>query len=255
MTRNFGLVGAGALAIVSTASAVVYWFSVAPSPEFRDRAFPEGFRELVVGRSISRLDSIAGPQPAPNATPSAQGTRRSTREVCDALFRDPATPAVGNPHSSIQIAAFLDYRCPYCRTLTDILSAMQGDNLRVAYKEWPVLGAASALAARAALAADRQGQYFAFHRRLMSSRFVPTMALIDEIAGELGISRSRLREDMDASEIAAAIDSNRVLASELALSGTPALVVGRTVVEGAIARAQLERLIRDVAAGGPSSSC
>ena len=254
MMRRLGLVCIAALAIAAILYAVGYGLGPASSLQFRDRAYPPGFRELIVGSAISRLDPIAGLQPAPDATPSAPGPRRSAREVCDALFRDPSVPAAGPANSAVQIAAFFDYRCPYCRTLSGILADRhdRGD-ARVNYHEWPVLGGPSDLAAHAALAANRQGAYLAFHRRLMSSRFIPTLPLIEAVAAELGVDRPRLREDMASGEVAAAIRRSTALALGLGFAGTPVLVVGRTVIEGEVSRGQLERAI--AAAAGPAARC
>ena len=70
--------------------------------------------------------------------------------------------------SDVRVITFFDYRCPYCRTLTKILSRMQSDNnFQIIFKEWPILSESSVLAARAALAADKQDHYGAFHKRLM----------------------------------------------------------------------------------------
>ena len=126
--------------------------------------------------------------------------------------------------------AFLDYRCPYCKKLTNIMSKMQADNVRIIYKEWPILGDSSVLAARAGLAADKQGKYIAFHTRLMNSRLIPTIAYIEEIAIELGMNPSQLREDMKSGSTTLSIQRTSALASALSLIGTPALVVGRTIV-------------------------
>ena len=81
----------------------------------------------------------------------------------------------------------------------------------------------------------------------MNSRFIPTAAFIEELAVELGMSRSQLREDMNASDIAVAIQRNFALASELGFVGAPVVVVGRTIVQGAITRTQLESLFRSEA--------
>lgn len=254
--RWLGLIGVAALAIAAIVYALGYGLGPDSSLQFRDRAYPPGFRDLIVGSPISRLDPIAGPQPAPHATPSAKGPWRSAREVCDALFRDASVPAAGPANSSVQVAALFDYRCPYCRTLSGILADMhdRGD-VRVVYHEWPVLGGPSDLAARAALAADRQGAYLAFHRRLMASRFIPTLPLIEAVAADLGLDRPRLLADMASSDIAAAIRRTTALASESGLAGTPVLVVGRTVIEGDVSRRQLERVIRRVAADGLAGGC
>jgi protein-disulfide isomerase len=219
-------------------AAAYFLFSIVLTPklEFRDRTFPPGFRDLVLETASSQLDPLFGPRQSP---PS----RMDAREICDALFRDLYSPAAGNRDSRIQIVTFLDYRCPYCRKLTAILSDLQAENVRIVYKEWPILGDSSILAARAGLAADKQGQYLAFHTRLMSSRLIPTAAYVEEIAAGLGMNRSQLRTDMNSPGVTLTIQRNSALASALGLVGTPALVVGRTVVQGEITRSQLERLI------------
>ena len=150
---------------------------------------------------------------------------------------------------------FLDYRCPYCKTLSNIIAKMDGDDARFVYREWPILGDASMLAARAALAADWQGKYIAFHNRLMNTRLIPTPGLIDSIAKDLGLDLEKLRTDMNAETTTLALRQNAALATALGLSGTPVLVVGRTVVQGDITRRQLEKLIADERSQPPRKDC
>jgi protein-disulfide isomerase len=162
---------------------------------------------------------------------------------------------VAGPDSAIQIATFLDYRCPYCRKLADIMSKMHDDNVRIVYKEWPILGEASLLAARYALAADRQGKYLAFHLRVMSSRFIPTAASLEAIAAELGIDVPQLRADTNSGITTREIQRTAALAAALGFIGTPAMVVGRTIVQGEITRDQLQRLIEDERQPQPPKPC
>src|SRR5664279_2983060 len=155
-----------AILAATTLAAGYFSLSIIKSPnlEFHDRAFPPGFRDLVMESGSSRFDPIFGlpRMPAGHTLPGP-----SAQDVCNALFNDLDSPAVGNPRSEIRIAAFLDYRCPYCKKLSNIISRLQGDNIRIVYKEWPILGDSSVLAARAGLAADKQGQFLAFHTRVM----------------------------------------------------------------------------------------
>jgi protein-disulfide isomerase len=126
-----------------------------------------------------------------------------------------------------------------------MMSAMHGDNVRVIYKEWPILGANSVVAARYGLAADRQGQYLPFHLRLMRSRFVLTPESIEAIASQLGMNVPRLREDMASDVTTRILQHTAALASALGFIGTPSMVVGRTTVQGEISRSQLDHLIED----------
>jgi protein-disulfide isomerase len=231
--------------LTATTLVVAYFlFSIVPPPklEFQNRAFPRGFRELVLESASSQLNPFFGLQQTPHVSGAS---KQDTREVCDGLYREPNSPAVGNRDSQVQIVVFLDYRCPYCKKLTNIISEMRAENVRVVYKEWPILGDSSVLAARAGLAADKQGKYLAFHTRLMNSRLIPTVAYIEAIAVDLGMNPSQLLKDMNSGSITLAIQQTSALASALGFIGTPALVVGRTIVQGEITRSQLERLIEN----------
>ena len=229
---------------VLLAGCLSFWIWPSPNLEFRERGSPRGFRELVLEAESSGFDPIWGLTPNVSGVSKDDRSKLGVRNVCDALFRDPNSPAVGSPYSKVHVVQFFDYRCPYCKTLTKFLSEMQ-DRVRIVYKEWPILGTSSKLAARAALAAAKQDRYLAFHKRLMNSRFIPTTAYIDALAVELGINQVQLLEDMNASDTDNALQRNAVLASELGFSGTPGLVVGRTIVQGAIRQRQLESLIEN----------
>jgi protein-disulfide isomerase len=83
------------------------------------------------------------------------------------IFDDPETLVDGNRKGEVTLVEFFDYRCPYCKQvqprLRELLSADR--ELRIACKEFPILGSVSVTAARAALAAHRQGKYEAFTTR------------------------------------------------------------------------------------------
>src|SRR6516165_3972360 len=86
------------------------------------------------------------------------------------IFDDPGTPVGGNPKGDVTLVEFFDYRCPYCKQVQPRLQELlAGDReLRIAYKEFPILGPVSLTAARAALAAKQQGKYEAFHNAMMA---------------------------------------------------------------------------------------
>jgi protein-disulfide isomerase len=235
-----GWILAGCAAVALVALFVILRSNQNARMELKDRSYPEGFRELATKGESSRLDPILGPQ-QPRADPAQP--KPTTRAFCDALFRDPGSPRSGN--GSLPVVAFLDYRCPFCRTLADMLPNLQRkQDIRIIYKEWAILGPSSVLAARAALAAERQGKYVDFHARVMRSRLIPTEAYLEEIASDLGMDWEKLRSDMNAPAVTQELHSTAALASALSLSGTPVLLVGRTFVTGEVTRALLENLIR-----------
>jgi len=105
------------------------------------------------------------------------------------LESDPNAPNLGNPEGDVTVVEFFDYNCPYCRSAGQTVQALLAAdaNVRVIYREWPILGDDSVIAARAALAAREQGKYEAFHWALMGGEGRVTEALIFKVARDLGM--------------------------------------------------------------------
>lgn len=164
----------------------------------------------------------------------------------DDLLNDPATPIAGNPEGDVTLVEFFDYRCGYCRRVLSSMQALmsEDDALRIAFKELPVLGEDSVRAARAALASQQQDQglYVDFHLALMSAEDL-SAAGIRATASQVGLDPDQLEEDMQSDEVSKAIEANYQLASALGIEGTPAFVIGETLVPGAVDKARLEELI------------
>jgi protein-disulfide isomerase len=92
--------------------------------------------------------------------------------------------------------------------------------LRIVYKEFPILGPNSVFAAKAALAAHRQGKYAEFHKMLMQTRGVTDEARTLAVAQQVGLDGERLKNDMQDPAIQGLIDKNVALAQALHISGT-----------------------------------
>lgn len=165
----------------------------------------------------------------------------------DEIFRSNASPAGGNTDGDVTIVEFFDYNCPYCRKAAPILdeAAAADRNLRIVFKEWPILGPGSEEAALVALAAQAQGKYEPLHKALMaySGRVDGAVAL--EVAEGVGLDMDRLKADIESPEVAAEIERNMTLAGELRITGTPSFVVGQEIVRGLIDLNALQQLIAD----------
>jgi protein-disulfide isomerase len=163
------------------------------------------------------------------------------------IFDDPATPIGGNPRGDVTIVEFFDYRCPYCKQVLPSLQTLlkEDHQLRFIYKEMPVLGAQSTFAARAALAAQRQGKYEAFHTAMMGTKGQITEDTVYKVAGSVGLDLDRLKQDMAAPEIEQALKANLALADALNVHGTPAFIIGNHIVPGALDLDALKNMIAD----------
>jgi protein-disulfide isomerase len=163
------------------------------------------------------------------------------------VFDDPATPVGGNPQGDVTIVEFFDYRCPYCKQVQPSLQTLlkEDRNLRFVYKEMPVLGPASTVAARAALAARRQSKYEAFHSAMMATKGQISEETVYKVAGSVGLDVDRLKEDMAAPEIERALKANLALADALNIRGTPGFIIGTHIVPGALDLEALKNMVAE----------
>jgi protein-disulfide isomerase len=152
---------------------------------------------------------------------------------------------MGNPDGDIILVEFMDYNCGYCRRVFPAVQqlAEQDGNVRILFKEFPILGPGSVYASKAALAAREQGMYAEFHNALMS-----TDARLDEpqvlaIAARVGLDVEQLQRDIQDPEIDALIQRNHQLARDLGINGTPGFIIGEEIVRGATSLENLQRLI------------
>jgi protein-disulfide isomerase len=152
------------------------------------------------------------------------------------LLNDPASPVSGNPSGDVTLIEFFDYRCGFCKRAAPAVTQLQKEDprVRVVYKDFPILGEPSELAAKAALAAKSQGKHQVFHESLLASKSEMTKDSILSIASEVGLDPNRLEADMANPEWQMVIDRNRALAKDLGISGTPGFIVGTELVPGAL---------------------
>jgi protein-disulfide isomerase len=118
-------------------------------------------------------------------------------------------------------------------------------DLRLVYKEFPILGPGSQFAARAALASRKQDKYLPFHRALMQATEQVTEQSVLVIARTVGLDTEQLTTDMQAPAIQEAIARNLQLANDLGITGTPSFVIGQEIVPGAADLRTLQGLIAD----------
>ncbi len=109
------------------------------------------------------------------------------------IFQDAAAPTSGNPNGAVTLVEFFDYNCPYCRQVAPVMAkAEEADpQLRIAYKEFAILGPNSTFAAKAALGANKQGKYVAFHRGLYGVRGAVDAGKVREVAAAVGLDMDR----------------------------------------------------------------
>lgn len=164
----------------------------------------------------------------------------------ETLERDPNAPIAGNPEGDVTVVEFFDYNCPYCRrSVPELAGLLAGDgNIRLVLREWPILSEGSDFAARAALAARKQGQYQEMHEALMALQQPADESSVLRIAELLGLNVDQLKADMESPEIEEHLATSMRLAQALGVTGTPAFVIGDQLIAGYVEQAVLEAAVQ-----------
>jgi len=197
------------------------------------RAHPEVIEQSLQGLLAKREAELKDHQKAALVTKQQE------------LVHDPASPVSGNPKGEITLVEFYDYRCGFCKKAASAVTELQKEDrrVRVVYKDLPILGEPSELAAKAALASQAQGKHQAFHEALLASHADMSKESILKIAVKVGLDAKRLEADMANPKWQTVIDRNRALARELGISGTPGFIVGNELVPGWLDLNGLKELI------------
>lgn len=224
---------------VSPASADV--FSAAQKTEIESIIKSYLLRQPEILReAASELDARA-------QVAEAKAREQVVSDPSGVLYSGANQPVIGNPTGKITLIEFFDYNCGYCKRALGDLTRLMKDNpdLRVVLRDLPILSESSVEAARIANAARLQftgEKFWDYHQKLMSSRGPIGKAEALAVAKELGADMDKLAKDA-AAAADTGIDESQRLAKSLQVNGTPAYVVGKEVVIGAVGYDELQAKI------------
>jgi protein-disulfide isomerase len=187
----------------------------------------------------------------PEIIPEAM-TRLQNREVTQLLesnrkeIETPFAGAVaGNPKGDVSVVVFFDYACPYCRQgHADVKKlAAEDGNIRIVYRDFPVLSPASDEAAMASLSAAQQGRYQQFHNAMFETPGKVAHERTIAMVRTAGLNELRTATDLVAPALKAEIKKNLELGRALGLTGTPSYVVGNRILSGAVGYDKLKEAV------------
>lgn len=202
--------------------------------------------ESLINRSLVASAMVA--LSLATAQPAAAQVQAVTPAVAKAVVAAPGTALAGAAQGDVTVVEYLDYNCPYCRKMhAELQGLLKTDpKARVLYKQWPVFGPVSTYAARTVLAATWQGKDLAAHDALITSTSrLDSQDSVRRRLATAGVDLARLDRDLTAhkAEIDALLARSEEEAQLLGLRGTPALVIGSTLVPGGLPSAMLQRLV------------
>ncbi|WP_299323274.1 DsbA family protein [Parasphingopyxis sp.] len=243
---------AGAIALIA---AVAAFFILRPDGS----AAADGRTEVDLPAGLEReeLETVireyilANPEIIPEAMERLQERRmvQMISTVRDELETPFEGAWIGAADADVTVVEFFDYACGFCRTsLPDIERLIAEDpNVRVVFRELPILSEESVDAARVSLSAAKQREYFEFHQAMYAAGR-PGAASIAEAQRSAGLDAAQVRRDLDDAAIEAELRRNRDLAVQLEVNGTPAFVVGDRILAGAVGYDRLREAVAEARA-------
>lgn len=208
------------------------------------------FATTVNSFDLGGLNAAPAAAPAPDLKLAKSAGLKNAAQ----LLHSASNPVGGNPNGSVTLVEFFDYQCHHCIEMTPKIDSLMNSNgdLRVVYKEFPIRGIVSELAAKAALAANMQGKFHVFHDALMKAGENLTESKVMEIAKSVGLDMDQLKTQMNSIAISNQIDENYHLAQSMGINGTPAFFISNTsnpteantdVVMGQVEQSVLQKAI------------
>ncbi len=240
----------GGLAI---AAALGVWFwqtgSVSSTEATSEAVLAAGIdaQEQKAIEAIVRNYILQNPEIIPEAVEILQSRQKIS--AIDAVREQVETPFAGNafagnPDGDVIVVEYSDFNCPYCKqTERDIARLIAEDkNVKVVFRELPILSETSNDAALMALAAAKQGKYYAFHKTMFATGR-PTPSTIQAAANEVGLDMAAARAFIASPEAKNEIQNNIAIAQQMRFTGTPAWIVGNQSEIGAVGYDGLKEMV------------
>lgn len=169
------------------------------------------------------------------------------------IFADGYSYVGGNPDGDVTIVEFMDYRCGYCkRAFPAINELLESDgNIRFVIKEFPILGEASLLSAKYAIAAKvvaGDEAYRKVHDTLMMHNGDLNEGYLARLSREMDLDHDAILANMDGPEVQQIIRLNHTLANRLKIQGTPSFVIGENFVRGYVELDQMRAIVAAIRA-------
>jgi protein-disulfide isomerase len=221
--------------------------SAAEMTEAERSAFRAEVRAYLLENPEVLVEAMTELQARKDAADSAKDQALLTTYKTE-LFNDPNSYVGGNPNGDITIVEFTDYRCAYCRkAFSEIEELVKSDgNIRFVVKEYPILGEASVISTRFALAVLQlhgPDAYKAAHDGLITLRGEPDAATLSRLAEMLGLKAADILARMNAPEVDAVIAANANLGDKMGVSGTPTFVVQGQLLRGYVPLEQMKEIV------------
>ncbi|OYU49300.1 MAG: disulfide bond formation protein DsbA [Rhizobiales bacterium PAR1] len=178
----------------------------------------------------------------------AAAVKKITADPKSPLYTSEHHTVVGNPNGDVTLVEFFDFNCGFCKKgLADIVKVIETDkNVRVIFKEFPILAPGSRDASIVALALREQfdkDKLLKFHVNLLNAKGSIGKELALGVAKDMGADLKKLEVAMASPGIPLALEESKLLADALGINGTPSYIVAEDLVVGARGYGELQKRI------------
>jgi protein-disulfide isomerase len=161
-------------------------------------------------------------------------------------------PPLGPADAKVTIVEFSDYECPYCKRAeasVDQVRKTYGDQVRLAYRHYPLPFHANARsAAQAAICANEQGKFWDYHAKLMAATDL-SAANLQQLASDTGLDRKKFDDCVAAERHKDQIESDLAAGQAAGVNGTPAFFINGRLLDGAQPFEKFQEIIEEELAG------
>ena len=159
-----------------------------------------------------------------------------------------SSPFKGPKDAKVTIVEFSDFQCPYCRAGASTVEGLlkdYGTSVRVVFKNFPLVSIhpQAEPAARAALAAHKQGKFWEMHDELFANQGALKESLYTDLAKKIGIDVEKFKTDYASEEIKKAVEADMAVAESVGIQGTPGFAVNGVMVRGNYPPAHFKKII------------
>jgi protein-disulfide isomerase len=146
-------------------------------------------------------------------------------------------PRKGPKHPKVTIVEFSDFQCPFCSrvnpTLKEITDKYPKD-VAIVFVNQPLNFHAQARdAAKAFLAANKQGKGWEMHDKMFANQQALMMPDLEKYAGELGLNLARFKKDLADPATEKMVAEDQALAGSVGADGTPTFFINGREISGA----------------------
>lgn len=235
--------------LIALTSLSTYMITVSYNDDYVKKEDLKNYFDQYVDQSTEAIFSAFVKGAKLREQAAADKKRQSIVDSQQLLENNPTSPFMGNEKGDVKIVMFSDYKCVYCKKSAPVLEQLlkSDTNLKLIVKEFPILGPASVISAKAALAAFKldKNKFSALNKQLFIKALASEKDLL-QLAKSVGIDGKALLLEMDKPEYDEIIQQNQALGSSLGIDGTPAFIIDGKLYPGAMGQEQLTSVIKTV---------